>query len=298
LDDVPRLPGAGTFGPAATASPDQLEAITRACVDDLLSAFGLGGAGRGRLPLELVSRIPARRLARQIAVYDGIVGEQGLAAGGAWALERMSRGAQVGGGENVPREGPLLLVSNHPGLADAVALFAATPRTDLRVVASERPLLEALPNTSRHLLTVPETSTGRFGLVRAATQHLRRGGAVLTFPGGRIEPDPVVLPGAVQALDRWSSSVDLFARLTPGLAIVPAVVSGVISPAALRNPLTRLRRRRRDREWLAATLQMLTPTLRDVSVRVEFGSPVQAGPDAGDTVRAEMRRLLERREAR
>ena len=298
MDDVPRLPGAGTFGPAATASPDQLEAITRVCVDDLLSAFGLGGAGRGRLPLELVSRIPARRLARQIAVYDGIVGEQGLAAGGAWALERMSRGAQVGGRENVPREGPLLLVSNHPGLADAVALFAATPRTDLRVVASERPLLEALPNTSRHLLTVPETSTGRFGLVRAATQHLRRGGAVLTFPGGRIEPDPAALPGAVQALDRWSSSVDLFARLTPGLAIVPAVVSGVISPAALRNPLTRLRRRRRDREWLAATLQMLTPTLRDVSVRVEFGSPVQAGPDAGDTVRAEMRRLLERREAR
>jgi Acyltransferase len=298
LDDVPRLPGAGTFGPAAAASPDHLEAITRACVDDLLSAFGLGGVSRGRLPLELVSRIPARRLARQIAVYDGIVGEQGLAAGGAWALERMSRGAQVGGGENVPREGPLLLVSNHPGLADAVALFAATPRTDLRVVASERPLLEALPNTSRHLLTVPETSPGRFGLVRAATQHLRRGGAVLTFPGGRIEPDPAALPGAVDALDRWSSSVDLFARLTPGLAIVPAVVSGVISPAALRNPLTRLRRRRRDREWLAATLQMLTPTLRDVTVRVEFGSPVQAGPGAGDTVRAEMQRLLERRGAR
>ena len=298
MDDVPRLPGAGTFGPAAAASPDHLEAITRVCVDDLLSAFGLGGVSRGRLPLELVSRIPARRLARQIAVYDGIVGEQGLAAGGAWALERMSRGAQVGGGENVPREGPLLLVSNHPGLADAVALFAATPRTDLRVVASERPLLEALPNTNRHLLTVPETSPGRFGLVRAATQHLRRGGAVLTFPGGRIEPDPAALPGAVEALDRWSASVDLFARLTPGLAIVPAVVSGVISPAALRNPLTRLRRRRRDREWLAATLQMLTPTLRDVTVRVEFGSPVQAGPGAGDTVRAEMRRLLERRGAR
>ena len=136
MDDVPRLPGAGTFGPAATASPDQLEAITRACVDDLLSAFGLGGAGRGRLPLELVSRIPARRLARQIAVYDGIVGEQGLAAGGAWALERMSRGAQVGGGENVPREGPLLLVSNHPGLAGASGSCARRPSTCGGVVPS------------------------------------------------------------------------------------------------------------------------------------------------------------------
>ena len=298
MDDVSRLHGARTFGPAANASPDHLEAITRACVDDLLSAFGLGGTGRWRLPLELVSRIPARRLARQISVYDWIVGEWGLAAGGAWALEQMSRDAQVGGGENVPREGPLLLVSNHPGLADAVALFAATPRTDLRVVAAERPLLEALPNTKRHLLTVPETSPGRLGLVRAATRHLQRGGAVLTFPGGRIEPDPVALPGAVEALDRWSSSVDLFARLTPGLAIVPAVVSGVISPAALRNPLTRLRRRRRDREWLAATLQMLTPALRDVTVRVEFGSPVRAGLGAGDAVRAEARRLLKRRGAR
>lgn len=298
MDDVSRLPGAGTFGPAATANPDRLEAITRAGVDDLLSAFGLGEAGRGRLPLELVSRIPARRLARQIAAYDWIVGEWGLAAGGAWALERMSREARVGGRENVPREGPLLLVSNHPGLADAVALFATSPRADLRVVAAERPLLQALPNTSRHLITVQEDSPGRIGVVREATRHLRRGGAVLTFPGGRIEPDPATLPGAVEALDRWSSSVDLFARLTPGLAIVPVVVSGVISPAALRNPLTRLRRHRRDREWLAATLQMLTPALHDVTVRVEFGNPVPAGPDAGDAVRAEARRLLERLEAR
>ncbi|MGH3148999.1 MAG: glycerol acyltransferase, partial [Rubrobacter sp.] len=121
---------------------------------------------------------------------------------------------------------------------------------------------------------------------------------VLTFPGGRIEPDPAVLPGAVEALDRWSSSVDLFARLTPGLAIVPVVVSGVISRAALRNPLTRLRRHRRDREWLAASLQMLAPALRDVTVRVEFGRPAYAGPDVCDAVRAEAKRLMERQKAR
>ena len=109
---------------------------------------------------------------------------------------------------------------------------------------------------------------GRPGVARAAARHLRGGGAVLTFPGGRIEPDPAVLPGAVEALDHWSSSADLFARLTPGLAVVPVVVSGVISPSALRNPLTHLRRRRRDREWLAATLQVLIPALRNVDARV------------------------------
>ena len=121
---------------------------------------------------------------------------------------------------------------------------------------------------------------------------------MLTFPGGRIEPDPAVLPGAVEALDSWSSSADLFARLTPGLAVVPVAVSGVISPSALRNPLIHLRCSRRDREWLAATFQLLVPALRDVEARVEFGRPIYAEPGAalGDAVIGEMRRLMEIRE--
>ncbi len=216
--------------------------------------------------------------------------------GGAWALHRMARRVEVEGRANVPREGPLLLVANHPGLCDTVALFAATPRSDLRVVAAERPFLDALPNTSRYLFTVAETSPGRFGLIRAVSRHLKGGGAVLTFPGGRIEPDPAVLPGAIEALDGWSASVDLFARLAPGLAIVPVIVSGVLSPTALRNPLSFLRRRKEDREWLAATLQLLTPGLYDVTVRVEFGRPIRADAEApvGRVVLGEARRLIER----
>jgi hypothetical protein len=164
------------------------------------------------------------------------------------------------------------------------------------VIAADRPFLDALPNTSRHLLTVAEGSGGRSGLVRAAARHLRGGRAVLTFPGGMIEPDPAVLPGAVESLDRWSSSADLFGRLVPDLTVVPVVVSGVISARALRIPLTRLRRRRRDREWLAATLQMLVPVLRNVNIRVEFGNPIYAGDrgEIGKTVIAETRRLMGR----
>jgi hypothetical protein len=94
----------------------------------------------------------------------------------------------------------------------------------------------------------------------------------LTFPG-EIEPDPAVLPGAVEALGRWTSSAGSFACLAPGLAVVPVVVSGVISPNASRLRLTRLWRRRRDREWLAATLQMLTPALRDVDARGSSDAP-------------------------
>jgi 1-acyl-sn-glycerol-3-phosphate acyltransferase len=309
LDGVPQLPAVGPAGaPAgdlagsAAERSGRTEDLARLCVDDLLDALGLGGLRLGRDALERVFMVPARRLARQILTYDRVVGESGLAAGGAWALERMARGVKVEGRENVPSEGPLLIVANHPGLADAVALFASIRREDLRVVAAERALLEVLPNTSRYLITVPETSTGRHGVVRSATRHLRAGGAVLTFPGGRIEPDPSVLPGAADALGRWSESVGLFARLVPDLTVVPVVVSGVISPIALRSPLVYVRRRRRDREWLAATLQMLTPALRIVDTRVMFGRPVRAaqtpGGDLREEVLGEARRLIERCEAR
>jgi hypothetical protein len=286
----------------ASERSEQVEALTRICADDLLDAFGLGGVRRGRYPLELLSRVPARRLARQVATYDQIVGESGLAVGGVWALERMARSVEVEGQENVVPEGPLLLVANHPGLADALALFAATPRTDLRVMAAERPFLGALPNTSRYLIPVSEASPDRWGAARTATRHMRGGGAVLTFPGGKIEPDPAVLPGAGGALERWSGSLDLFARLVPDLTVVPAVVSGVLSPAALRNPLTLVRRREKDRQWLAATIQMLSPALRNVATRVSFGRPIRPEDLPDKTVREavleEARRLIDRCEAR
>jgi Acyltransferase len=296
VDSISHLPTATEEFHASSGGDDLFERLTELCVEDLICAFGLGGVSHGRALIESISCIPARRLARQILTYDRIVGESGLGTGGAWALKRLSRNTSIEGQENVPLRGPLLLVSNHPGLADAVALFAATPRDDLRVIAADRPFLKVLPNTSRHLLSVAETSEGRPGVVRAAARHLRGGGSVLTFPGGRIEPDPAILPGAVEALNRWSSSGDLFARLVPELVVVPVVVSGVISPSALRNPLIHLRRRRRDREWLAATLQVLVPALRNVDARVEFGNPLYAEPGAvGDAVIEETRRLMEDR---
>ena len=297
MDNISRLsPAMDSTHASVLDLPDRLEALTRACSDDLISSFGLDGLRRGRTALEIFTRPPARWLAKQVAAYDGIVGESGLGAGGAWALKRMARRVEVEGAEGVRREGPVLLVSNHPGLADAVALFSAIPREDLRVVAAERPFLAALPNTSRRLITVPEDSPGRSAMVRSAARHLRSGGAVLTFPGGRIEPDPAVLPGAVEALERWSASVDLFARLVPDLAVVPVIVSGVLSRTALRNPLTRIRRRRSDREWLAATFQMLVPALRNVTTRIEFGVPicVEEGDRVSPAALEETRRLISR----
>lgn len=301
LDNAPKLRDVDPARALEGEDPDQVTTLAKVCNDDLLSAFGMDGLGYGRLPLEFLSRIPMRRLARQISTYDRIVGEAGLAAGGVWAMRRMSRRTDVEGAESLPTREPVLFVSNHPGLADAVALFAAIPRPDLRVVAAERPFLSALPNTLRYLLTVDENSPERLGPVRQATRHLKHSGALLTFPGGRIEPDPAVLPGADAALENWSSSVEFFARLEPNLIVIPVAVSGVISSAALRNPLIFLRRRKEDQRWLAATIQMLVPRLRGVTTRVTFGEPIRAreqGKTIGPAVLEEMRRLILDHEAR
>jgi hypothetical protein len=86
LNNASRQPA---IHPAMAERPERVERLTRVCVDDLLFAFGLGKLRHARRPLELLFQIPARRLASQVAIYDGIVGDLGLRAGGAWALERM-----------------------------------------------------------------------------------------------------------------------------------------------------------------------------------------------------------------
>ena len=277
---------------------NRLDTLTHISVKDLLEGFGLAQVRRGRRMLEWLSWLPARRFAREVAAYDRVVGEQGLQAGARWILRQSIQNLQIEGQNTVPVSGPVLILCNHPGLTDAMAVFASLPRRDLRVVAGERSFLRALPNTSRHLIYVPDDSLARLGVVRAGVSHLRQGGALLTFPAGRIEPDPAVLPGAVESLQTWSESIVLFVRLAPQTQIVPAIVRGVLAPASLRNPLTRLRREQKDRERLAATLQILLQSAlaayRPANVRVTFGTPIQADPaTVMQAVTDQARRLIE-----
>lgn len=275
----------------------QLDLLTRVNVDDLLLGLGLANLQRGR---RLVTRLlwrRARHFAHRIVRYDDLVGSHDLATGGAWAVDQFVDQMEVVGRENLPRSGPVLIVANHPGLCDTTALFAAIDRSDLRIVAARRPFLEAIPHTERHLLYVDEAKENHTGLIRSVARHLRGGGALLTFPAGQIEPDPAVLSGAVASLERWSSSAAVFARFARGAVIVPAIVSGVLSPRAIHHPLTRIRRRTRDRQWLAGLLQIQFRLLQHATVRVAFGRPIQADRIDQITINAavknETRRLLD-----
>lgn len=275
------------------ASPAALADLTWLNSADVLSAFGLGPGTPLRGLAELACRVPARRFARQMLMLDEVVGRAGLGAGGAWICAQLTEGLEIRG-EPPPATGPLLIVANHPGLVDAAALFAAIPRADLRVLAITRPFLRALPNIASHLIAVGDTPASRTAALRAAARHLRAGGALLTFPAGRIEPDPLRLPGAAASVAGWSASVDLLARLAGAPPLLPMIVGGVLAPAALAHPLVRLRRTPAERQWLAAILQLLLPPLRRTRVRVQIGRPLHGLDEAASALAAaEARRLID-----
>jgi 1-acyl-sn-glycerol-3-phosphate acyltransferase len=254
--------------------PDQLAALTRINLDDTHEALGLPAWPWLRRGADWALRPAARRFAEQVLHLDALAAEQGLPAGAEWILRRFSRSLTITGQAHIPAGGPALILANHPGMADTVALFVALRRPDLRIVALDRPFLRALPHITRQLIFVADDPATRLTVVRQVMAELRAGHAVLTFPAGTIEPDPRVLPGAVAALAHWSDSATAFVRRQPALPIIPAVVRGVLSPAAHRNPLTRLRRKPADREKLAAMLQILIPAYRGVAVQVAFGPPL------------------------
>jgi hypothetical protein len=245
-------------------------------VDDLLNAWGVGQVRPGRKLLRALARPSSAEFARQMCRFDEVVGQEGLQAAGALLCERYSGGVRSAGLENLPREGSVLVLANHPGLCDTVALFATIARQDVCVIALDRPFLRALPLTSRFLKLLPDDVPGRAGVTRAVARHLRSGGAALTFPAGEIEPDPLSLPGANDSLDSWSESIGSFVRLVPGASIVVAMVGGVYDPRVLRHPLTRLRRRRADRELLAAALQLAWRRYQRHPIDVAFGPPLSA----------------------
>lgn len=275
------------------------QALIRINIDDMLISLGWRNLASGRRLLGPLFHRPARLFARQVLDYDRGVRELGLAGGARRLLSTYVKSCEIHGAEHLPASGPLLILPNHPGMVDTVALFAALPRPDLRVLAAERPFLAALPATCPYLFFVPEND-GRSEVIRQTARYLRTGGAVLTFPGGQIDPDPRVMPGAVSALENWSPSTGIFIRLVPDLQVLPVIVSGVIAPQSLRHPLTKLRRQPRDRQRLAATLQILTkvyfPNLWPVHVHVDILPPIPGrelltDPDPQAVTRAAIERI-------
>jgi 1-acyl-sn-glycerol-3-phosphate acyltransferase len=231
----------------------------------------------------------AHLLARRFVEYDSALGDRGPVRGSQWIVDHVTGGILVEGAANVPATGATLIVANHPGLADAVALLASMRRDDVWIVAADYPVLRALRRAKERFLFVDD----RCAALRNVVRRLRSGDAVLLFPAGGLEPDPANAPADARAsLGSWSESVELIARLVPEVAIVPAVVRGAVSRAAFANPLAMRRTPVRERQRVASLLQLAFAAYQHERVTIRFGEALRGRADARAAVLARMTALM------
>ena len=282
--------------------PSNVETLTQINLDDLIVSFGWQNHPFLARLLRYTFGSPPQTFAHQMVEFDSAIPTHGLVQASQLAIRNYVDDIHVFGRNRIPSTA-FLALSNHPGMTDTLSLFIALNRPDLRIIALDRPFLNALPNMSKQLAYVKDDATSRIRMIRQISTHLRNGGAVLTFPAGHIEPDPDIHPGAVESLCSWTDSAGVFLRMAPEAAVLPVLVRGVVQKKAANHPLTYLKRARPEREKLAAALQLLAHVMlkkKDVHVRVQIGKPIYA-KDLGtrDTevihraVLEEMKQLIE-----
>jgi Acyltransferase len=260
---------------ARLQSADPLaDTLAKLSADEMVRALGLSDASRAmRAITGAAFWAVARPLGIVLARFETRIERIGLAAAAAFAMRDLGA-TWRSDGDAPPRCGSLLVVANHPGAYDALVLLAALGREDVMIVAADRAFLRALPALARRLLFVPEGPAfvcERSASLRRALRHLRRGGALLHFGAGRIEPDPAFSPPGVELLAPWERGTGALVRYAAkaNARVALAVVARVHSAEAKRLWLTRLADRR-GLTTLAPLLQVAVRRYRRVDPTVRF----------------------------
>lgn len=105
----------------------------------------------------------------------------------------------------IPKTGPLVVVANHPsGLVDGMIMAELINRVrpDFKILT--RSLLTGIPEVAEFMIPVPfphEENARELGLeMRQLTMdHLKKGGAIILFPAGKVAMSPGYFDTAVEA---------------------------------------------------------------------------------------------------
>lgn len=261
--------------------------LREAISEEILVAAGARRSGLLQSLLRPLLWFPAHRAATVAAEFDRRVALNGLPDAMRWLLSMWVDDKRVYGLDHVPKIGPLVIASNHPGSYDLLAIGSCLGRDDLKITASDVPILRHLRATAPHLVYtyLGDDSSRRISAARDSVRHLRAGGALLVFAAGEVEPDPAVLPGAAQSLQKWSGSPAWLLRQVPDAVLVVTIASHVLAPSSVRSPLTRLRKERKRKQFLAETTQIGQQVLFGrrfgLVPEVRFGKPLTAADLGG-----------------
>ena len=283
-----------------SATEPTVQTLYDSLIFDLTKAFALPQTKGARQVMRLAFGPAAQRVAELGLGLDREVQLGGLRRGARWLLPRFVKGHEARGEDNVPPNGPLVIASNHPAGVDSLVISAHVSRPDYKVIIGDIPFFENLPHISERAIYAPApTDTGgRMRAVRESLRHLQSGGALLIFARGGIEPDPDTMPDPDIEFDLWSRSLEIFLRHVPQTRVLVTMVSGVIARASMRNPLTRLRKYRPDRQRIAFLTQIARQILSGretfgLTPRVTFGEVIAgAQQHVLDSIHDAARRVL------
>jgi putative hemolysin len=257
---------------------EYIRQLQESLLHEIYKLFGATQEAFSGKALRTIFRRPAFRLAALSAEYELRVREFGFPEASRWMVKHFVREVQIRHEAEIPKQGPLLIASNHPGMVDGFIVAGAIPRPDLKIIVSNLPFFLNMRALREHVIYTTKQTHERLTVVREAIRHLRSGGALLIFPGGNIEPDPAVLPGMREALDRWSSSVEIMIRSVPETRVIVSMVSGVLEKSSLRHPLVYIKKNLRDRQKVAETLQAIKHLVRaralPLSPRITLSRPL------------------------
>jgi hypothetical protein len=136
------------------------------------------------------------------------------------------------------------------------------------------------------------------GALRQSISHLQRGGSLLVFASGRVDPDPALRPeDAFQELANWSSSLGIMLRRVPEARVVTAIVSGVLSKGWFHSPVTWLRKEPHYKQKVAEVFQIMQQFIFQKKANLEpklvFGPPLNYSDlQAGDNRQTVTERII------
>ncbi len=254
-----------------------IRVLSNILIDEIFKAIGFSPVSWTRRKFGSIFAAAADRLASLGIGFDRQAAQFGFSRAAQWILPQLVKDVAARGAENIPAEGPLLVVSNHPGTYDALAIAAHLRREDLKIVVGNMPFLRGLSCADRYFIFTTLNPYERMKTARSAILHLTEGGALLIFPSGSIDPDPAVFPDAQEHIERWYPSIDLFLRRVPDAKLLLTIVSGVLSRYWGYHPLTWLRKQGLDKRRLAEfgqVIQQLLTGKRMPAPSVSFATPL------------------------
>jgi 1-acyl-sn-glycerol-3-phosphate acyltransferase len=194
----------------------------------LNAVFMVVAAGLGAAALQFGLTIPQLLLATGllnaiVAIYIYSLVPEFLLRFIAWILVHFIYRLDKRGLQNIPAQGPALLISNHVGFTDAIVISAACPRPIRFIMESSIFKVPVLSTLFRGMKAIPvapakedpEVYERAFQIV---AKELREGNLVCIFPEGRLTPDGEIgkfRPGMMRILDE-----------TP-VPVIPLALSGL-----------------------------------------------------------------------